>query len=413
MKNSYLSTAVGLYINYFIYGMAFIIIALNMDFLSVKWDTSTAGVAAVVSSFGIGKLISVLFTGRISDRYGRKVAIVLGIFFYLVFLLGILWSPNVAVAYFFGILAGVGNSFLDTGTYPALMEAFPKKPVAANITVKAFVQAGQFLLPIIVSFLVIRGIWYGWSFLMLVALLVLNLLFISARKFPPVDTPLPKVVAKEKVHEKKGKFHFSVEEICLISFGFVGLTLITVMGQWLAKYGTEVARLGEGAGRMLVSFASIGAVICVIVTFILGNKGVKSSPIILTYTFMTALVSLVLWAFPSPMVASVGAFFLGYFSAGGLIQLGLILLVEHSNRGKGVVTSYYTIAEGIAQFSIPLVLAAISKVDIAAIFLINAFVSLLGFSLILVVFIRDKRRAAAEQDIQVNELVDELGGMGN
>ena len=88
MKNSYLSTSIGLYINYFVYGMALIIIALNIDFLSVKWEITTAGVAAVVSSFGIGKLISVLFTGRISDRYGRKVAIVLGIFLYLVFLLG-------------------------------------------------------------------------------------------------------------------------------------------------------------------------------------------------------------------------------------------------------------------------------------------------------------------------------------
>src|SRR4051812_8645761 len=117
------------------------------------------------------------------------------------------------------------------------------------------------------------------------------------------------MTAEEKGHEKKGKFHFSIEELCMISFGFVGLTLITVMGQWLAKCGTEAAHLGESVGRMLVSYASLGALICVVVTFILGNKGVKSSPIILTYTFMTALVSLVLWLFPSPMIASVGAFF--------------------------------------------------------------------------------------------------------
>ena len=162
--------------------------------------------------------------------------------------------------------------------------------------------------------------------------------------------------------------------------------------------------LGESAGRMLVSYASIGALICVIITFILGNKGVKSSPIILTYTFMTALVSLILWAFPSPMVASVGAFFLGYFSAGGLIQLGLTLLVEHSRRGKGVLTSFYTISEGIAQFSIPLVLAAIYKFDIAYVFLLNAVVALFGFTLILIVNIRDKRRKA-HQDLQINESV--------
>ena len=188
----------------------------------------------------------------------------------------------------------------------------------------------------------------------------------------------------------------------MISFGFVGLTLITVLGQWIAKYGTEVAHLGENAGRMLVAYGSIGALVCVVVTFTLGNKGVKSAPIILTYTFMTALISLVLWAFPSPIVATVGAFFLGYFSAGGIIQFRLTLLVEHSSRGKGFLTSLYTISEGIAQFTMPLVLAAIYKFDVAYIFLLNAFVALFGFTLVLIVYIRDKRRKA-HQDLQINE----------
>ena len=351
MKNRYLSTAFGIYINYFVHGMVLIIIALNIDVFASKWNISIAGAAAVVSSFGIGKIIAVALSGIVSDKFGRKTSILLGILFYLVFAIGILWSPTASIAYLFGILAGIGNSFLDTGTYPALMEAFPKKAGPANIIVKFFIQGGQFSLPIIVGFLIVQGFWYGWSFMLLIAILTLNLIFMSTRKFPPMtNTPSPKVTAEEKVHEKKGKFHFSVEEICLISFGFVGLTLITVMGQWLAKYGTEVAGLGESAGRMLVSYASVGALICVIVTFILGNKGVKSSPIILTYTFMTALVSLVLWVFPSPMVASVGAFFLGYFSAGGLIQLGLTLLVEHSKEEKGFLQVFTRFQKELLNF---------------------------------------------------------------
>lgn len=402
MKKNYLSTAFGLYMNYFVHGMGLIIISLNIDVFASKWGTSVAGAAVVVSSFGIGKLIAVWLSGIVSDKYGRKTSIILGILFYLAFAIGIIWSPTATIAYFFGILAGIANAFLDTGSYPALMEVFPKKPGPANIIVKFFMQGGQFLLPLIIGFLIMQGFWYGWSFTFLIAILTLNLIFMSTRKFPPMATPSPKMAAEEKGHEKKGKFHFSVEEICMISFGFVGLTLFTILGQWMAKYGTEVVHLGENAGRMLVSYASIGSLICVIVTFTLGNKGVKSPPIILTYTFMTALVSLVLWAFPSPMVASVGAFFLGYFSAGGLIQLGLTLLVEHSNRGKGLLTSLYTIAEAIAQFAMPLVLAAIYKVDITYIFLLNSFVALFGFTLVLIVHIRDKRRKV-HQDFQINE----------
>ncbi|MCB2609647.1 MFS transporter, partial [Listeria monocytogenes] len=77
-----------------------------------------------------------------------------------------------------------------------------------------------------------------------------------------------------------------------------------------------------------------------------------------------------LFAFPSEIVCIGGAFLLGYFSAGGIIQLGLTLLAEGSARGKGFVTSLYTIAEGIAVFIIPVIAAAISRIDIAAIFLL-------------------------------------------
>ena len=157
MKNKYLSTAFGLYMNYFVHGMGLIIISLNIDVFAAQWSTSIAGAASVVSSFGIGKIIAVALSGVLSDKFGRKASIILGILFYLVFAIGILWSPTATIAYFFGILAGIGNSFLDTGTYPALMEAFPKKSGPANIIVKFFIQGGQFLLPIIVGFLVCKG----------------------------------------------------------------------------------------------------------------------------------------------------------------------------------------------------------------------------------------------------------------
>ena len=44
-----------------------------------------------------------------------------------------------------------------------------------------------------------------------IAILTLNLIFMSTRKFPPMDTPLPESGRREKVHGKKGKFHFSVK----------------------------------------------------------------------------------------------------------------------------------------------------------------------------------------------------------
>jgi MFS family permease len=398
MKNKYLSTSLGLYINYFVHGMALIIIAQNIDFLSEKWNTDNAGAAAVVSSFGIGKIIAVFFSGKISDKFGRKLSVVLGILFYLLFLVGVLWSPNTTAAYLFGISAGIANSFLDTGTYPALMEAYPKKSGPANIIVKAFVQAAQFLLPLMISFLILQKLWYGWSFILIIAILVVNLIFIATRKFPSLEASVIEKAPNAVEDNKKGRFHFSLDELCLISFGFVAQTLLYILSQWIPKYGSEVVKMSDAASRVLVSYESIGAIICVIITFTLGNRGIKSIYFLMIYTFIAGIISMVLWAFPSPFVCIPGSFLLGYFSAGGLIQLGLTLLAEKSSRGKGYVTSLYTIAEGIAVFTIPLLAASISRVSISGIFLLNSLVAFFGCALILTVFIRGKRFARKQKD---------------
>ena len=98
-------------------------------------------------------------TGFLSDRFGRKPFIYLGIASYVVFFLGILLTKNIYLAYCCGIMAGLANSFLDSGTYPALMESFPNSASRANVLIKAFVSAGQFLLPFIIGALIWANMW--------------------------------------------------------------------------------------------------------------------------------------------------------------------------------------------------------------------------------------------------------------
>lgn len=183
MKNKYVPTAAGLYLNYMLHGMGVLLITLNMAHLQQQWSTDAAGVSIVISSLGIGKLATLL-TGFLSDRFGRKPFIYLGILSYLLFLVGILLTKNIYAAYVFGILAGTANSFLDSGTYPALMESFPNSASRANVLIKAFVSAGQFLLPFIISFLIWANLWFGWSFLIAAGLFVISGIYLVKMPFP-------------------------------------------------------------------------------------------------------------------------------------------------------------------------------------------------------------------------------------
>ncbi len=60
MKNKYIPTAAGLYLNYLIHGMGVLLITLNMAHLQEQWGTDAAGVSVVISSLGIGKLATIV-----------------------------------------------------------------------------------------------------------------------------------------------------------------------------------------------------------------------------------------------------------------------------------------------------------------------------------------------------------------
>lgn len=92
MKNRYMPTAISLYMNYFIHGIGVIILAQNMAMLATKWHTNAGGVAVVISSLGIGRIIVLLVSGALSDKFGRKPFVILGIITYMLFFGGILMS---------------------------------------------------------------------------------------------------------------------------------------------------------------------------------------------------------------------------------------------------------------------------------------------------------------------------------
>ena len=90
MKNPYFPTALGLYFNYLVHGMGVLLMSLNMASLETLWQTNAAGVSIVISSLGIGRLSVLLFAGLLSDRFGRRPFIMLGMCCYMAFFFGIL-----------------------------------------------------------------------------------------------------------------------------------------------------------------------------------------------------------------------------------------------------------------------------------------------------------------------------------
>ena len=270
-KNKYMPTALAMYINYFIHGMGAIILAQNIDFLMEQFNTNKAGVSYVISALGLGRLIVLFVSGVLSDKNGRKPFLLLGMGTYVLYMGGILISTNVTMAFFFALLAGMANSFMDAGTYPALTECFPNASGSANVAIKAFISAGQFILPWIISFLIANNLYYGWSFIFCIIVFVINGLFIFKLKFPEFK-PVEKAEAATEEVESNVKANFWIEGICLILIGFTATATFQVIANWLPSFAREVAGVEQTISLKLISFYSTGSIVSVFVTSILVAK---------------------------------------------------------------------------------------------------------------------------------------------
>ena len=337
-------------------------------------------------------LVELLISGILSDKFGRKPFVQLGIATYFIFFVGILFSKNVFVAYILGILAGMANSFLDTGTYPGLMEIYPNAKVTSNVILKAFIWAGQFLLPFIVSGLAAAGLWYGWSFLIPAAILVITFLyFLFGGAFP--DSKATAEVDEKKEEEaasgSKVKSNLWLDGALFIIYGYISQATFYLVSQMLTQYGQEIGHMTQTAANSLVSWYSLGSIVCVLLTAVLGKK-ISEIQFVPVYTLGAFVSILLMWLFPtSAALMGILAFLVGFFAAGGVMQLALTIMADFFPAGKGTVTGFFYTAGLIASFTIPLFIGWIGNMRNVMFF--DVIIALIGFIDTALIAIRYKK----------------------
>lgn len=385
---SYRPLCLSLYLNYFVHGIGVLILAQNMDSLAARWG-SLADVMSVIGMLGIGRLIVLFVSGKLSDKYGRKPFVLLGMITYIAFFLGILVSPTTAVACVFGILAGIANSFLDAGTYPALIESYPESASTVTVLLKAFISAGQFLLPLFIGVLVMMNAWYGWSFIVAAVILALNFVIMLKMGFPTmnqVGNNDKNDASEAPVEAPKSKWY--LEGICFVLYGYISQATFYLISQWLTKYGVAVAQMPDLAARSLMSYYSIGSLACVFFTAFITKKGVRPITLLVVYTLISTLAIGGLYYYPSASLAPILSAVVGFSAAGGVMQLGLVMMTEMFPKGKGTMTGIFYTTGSIASFTIPVVTGYMADSGINSIMGLDAAIALAGFIVACIIYVR-------------------------
>lgn len=365
-----------LYLNYLVHGFGLIILAQNMVALGGAWAVPVKTVSFVISGVGIGRLISYLITGTLADLLSRKLLVNIGMFSYLIFALGMVMTHSVPVAYCLAILAGIANSALDAGTYTTLVEMNDGNGYD-TILIKGFMSIGEFILPLIVASLNANNLWFGWSFIIMAALLIVNIVNMATLRFPTI-----KKAKHVKLHQpqlRQGKAKKILSTIILLAYGYTSMALMIWFTQWITLFTQRAFNFGNLAAHTVLSCYSIGSMAGVIALFFL-LKHNANELVLLVGLNLTAVCALavILLAGQNVLVANAAAFVFGLSAASGVMQTGLTVFMNMFPQHRGMITGIFYFFGSIASFTVPLITGVLSTSSITLTFGGDILVGIIG-----------------------------------
>lgn len=400
----YYPTALVLYISYFIHGIGVSIVGQYKQNFAEAWGAKVlsdgtfdvSSVVLVIAALGLGRLITLPISGPVSDKFGRKPSTLIGILCYVIYFIGIVFAPNMYVAYVFALFGGAANSFIDTGVIPACLEILVQSSGLATMLTKFSISIGQLALPTMIGFVAANNMSFKTIFYLMAALIIIDGVLIALMPMPPMEKSSSNEITDKKV--KKEKMKFNSTSIALICIGF---TCTSTFQLWL-NCSQEFAKLvGVADPSKIQSYYSLGTIVAVILTAYLVKGILKPVRILAIYPLISTVMLLIVYFVQSPTVTLIGGFVIGFSAAGGVLQLATSTANDMFPTNKGKITSIIMIASSLANYIILNIAGAITKAGGVNgpkyVILLNVFITLIG--VVLALYINKKYKDIDYKDI--------------
>nr|WP_300324202.1 MFS transporter [uncultured Anaerostipes sp.] len=373
MDKKYLPSALILYLNYFVHGIGCSILSQQVvkEMLAQQWGLNDVmAVTSIAAALGLGRLISLPFAGPLSDKLGRRLSVLIGCASYVIFFVGIAFSPNTTVAYVAAVLGGIANSFLDTATYPAVAEIIYKYTGIATMGIKFFISVAQLLMPFFLG--VAAGSSMSYLMLPLVAGIVIAVLGVLAI-FAPFPAASESGKSESFIDNLKNA-HFSIESVALILIGFTSTATFQLWLNCAQTFGKDVAGIASESVSIMQTYYSAGTMVALIVTSLLITK-FKQVRFLVIYPAISAVMLVLVYLIKSPTICYIGAFVIGYAAAGGVLQMATAVVNDLFPKIKGTITSLVMIASSLCNYTI---LTAAAKMTASGVIVMNIAITIIG-----------------------------------
>ncbi|WP_338032573.1 MFS transporter [Clostridium manihotivorum] len=362
----YYLTAFVLYLNYFIHGIGVSILAQYKQQFAAQWGGKllsngtydVSSVVMVIAALGLGRLVALPFAGPLSDKIGRRASALIGIASYIIYLVGIAFSPNASVAYVCALVGGIANSFLDTGVIPACMEILVESTGLASILTKLFISVGQLGLPMMIGYIAANHMSYKTLFYVMAGLFVVIALLVAIMPMPKTSLGSKGQGKEESLFQKIKSVKFTPTSIALILIGF---TCTSTFQLWLNCIQEFAKSTGLKNPSVIQTYYSMGTIVAVILTALLVKQTVKPVRILVVYPLIAMIMLIIVYVVKTPQITLIGGFVIGFSAAGGVLQLAVSTINDMFPKIKGIITSIIMIASSAANYAVLSVAGGITK----------------------------------------------------
>lgn len=141
---------------------------------------------------------------------------------------------------------------------------------------------------------------------------------------------------------------------------------------------------------IMQSYYATGTIAAIIITALITLK-VKPVRILFVYPLVSTITVFVVYFTKSAQMCIYGSALMGFFAAGGVLQMATATVNDLFPKIKGTITAIIMIASSISMYT---VMTAAGKMSPEAVLLMNGFIALVGTCIALFVNVRYKNLLA-------------------
>lgn len=340
---------------YFLTGAACVMVGSSMPQLVEMYHMPISKVVILGSAYALGRILTVLITGKMVEKLGSLKVLFAGVFLTGVFLAGVPTFQNFYAGLVFTFIGGVGMGSQDATTPVLLSYTFSKKAYDGSLSGgQGIFGVGTFVAPFLIGVFLKGKLPFYLSYYVLAAFAVLMLILIP---FARIDRNSSSTDEKENETVKPlytKNAIVSYISIFVVVFAFSALS--SALGLYIAAFAQSIGVSASNAAFMFTVY-NIGCVIGGFV-FMIVLRFIKSQTVLMmncACAFVAIAVAL--------MINKPQAYFVCLFIAGLFLGVLFSVIVAISTRigykHMSIASSLVATASGAGDFLTPMITGAV------------------------------------------------------